>query len=363
MNRLRIFIIVLALIALTIRYVKSFRMQCTFPEGEGLVVNKEWLKNKGDIITPEKYRRAADNTFWVYPEWYLVHSPAEQADYFKEHTSTSLSYTTHIDQFWDSYKVLRNQMEGNFEPNGQYSFMVNIIGVSTTVEYAMKAWYEKVIGRFTDTWSPQTDEDRFNAEYLDDYVSFIRKEPWYKFDYVDRLKRLWTENSLFGANMLRKWDRKYMLTSEILFKAAYAKLMNAGAETMFDPVLFSTVVVVDKLPEDIGPDAELLKLLPDSSAILQLPRYAAFSPAVQYLANQNVNLKEVAGNSTAILISVLTSMDFDLIPENCQVLFTQPVVSKDDLQRIVFVTPVANLTAALSDLKKMKVKLEHIYDF
>ena len=363
MNRLRIFIVVLALIALTIRYVKSFRMQCTFPEGEGIVVNKDWLKNKGDIITPEKYRRAADNTFWVYPEWYLVHSPAEQAAYFKDHTSTSLSYTTHIDQFWDSYKVLRNQMEGNFEPNGEYSFMVNIIGVSTTVEYAMKAWYEKVIGRFTDTWSPQTDEDLFNAQYLSDYVSFIRKEPWYKFDYTDRLKRLWSENSMFGTNMLRKWDRKYMLTSEILFKAAYAKMMAAGAETMFDPVLFCTVVVVDKLPEDIGPDAELLQLLPDSSAVLKLPRYAAFLPAVQHLANQNVNLKEVAGNNSAILISVLTSFGFDALPENCQALFNQPVVSNDDLQRIVFVTPVANLTDVLSELKERKVTLEHIYDF
>lgn len=363
MSRLRILIVVLAFVAACIHYAKQQRMQQTIPEGTGLVIDKEWLQVNDNPITPKKHQRAADNTFWVYPEWYLVHSPAEQADYFKEHTATTLSYVTHHEQFWDGYKVLSEQMEGNFEFNSEYHTMVMVIGVSTSTEYLMKAWYEKVVGRVTDTKTPTTDEDQFNAAYMQSYVDFIRKEPWFNFDYWQELQKLWTETSWFDANMLRKWERKYVLTSEFLFKGAYGKLMKMGSESAFGAALLNTVVVVDQLPKDIGPDASVLEIFPDSSALLSLPRYAAFIPAIQELANQGINVKEVAGNSSAILLSVLTSKETTLEIPNCQNLFTQTITSKEDEQRIVFVTPVPNLCATLRSLKQKGIGVEHIYDF
>jgi hypothetical protein len=363
MNRLRILIVILAFIAICIHYVKQQRMQQTTRAGEGLVINKDWLKVNKNPITPKKDQRAADNTFWVYPEWYLVHSPTEQADYFKEHTATSLSYVTHHEQFWDGYKILSEQMEGNFEFNSEYHTMVMVIGASTSTEYLMKAWYEKVVGRVTDTKTPLTDEDKFNAKYMQSYVDFIRKEPWFNFNYGQELQDLWTETSWFGSNLLRKWERKYLLTSEFLFKGAYGKLMKMGSESVFGASLLNTVVLVDQLPKDIGTTAALIEAFPDSSALISLPRYAAFIPAIQHLANQQVNVKEVAGNNSAILLSVLSSKEtvFDL--PNCQELFTQNISSKEDEQRIVFVTPVPDLCKTLRSLKKQGIGVEHIYDF
>jgi hypothetical protein len=363
MNRLRILIVILAVIAACIHSAKQQRMQGTIPEGTGLVINKAWLKGNDDPITPKKYQRAADNTFWVYPEWYLVHSPAEQAAYFKEHTATTLSYMTHHEQFWDSYKVLAEQMEGNFEFNSEYHTMVMVIGVSTSTEYLMKAWYEKVVGRVTDTKIPVTDEDQFNAAYMQSYVDFIRKEPWFNFDYWQELQNLWTETSWLGANMLRKWERKYVLTSEFLFKGAYGKLMKMGSESAFGESVLNTVVLVDQLPKDIGTRASILEIFSDSSALVSLPRYAAFIPAIQQLANQGINVKEVAGNNSAILLSVLTSKDIILDLPNCQNLFTQTITSKEDEQRTVFVTPVSDLCYTLRRLKEKRIGVEHIYDF
>lgn len=363
MNRLRLFIVVLALIAGCIHYTKEQRMPSTYPEGEGLLIDKAWLKSTEKPIAPAPNRRAADNTFWVYPEWYLVHSPAEQADYFKHHTATTLSYVTHHEQFWDSYSILSEQMEGNFELNSEYQTMVMVIGWSTSIEYLMKAWYEKVIGRMTDTGAPLTEEDQFNAKYMQDYVDFIRKEPWFNFDYWNQLQRLWTSTTWFGANFFRKWERKYVLTSEFLFKAAYGKLMKMGSESVFGEELLTTVVVMDQLPQNLEANTQLIEQLPNGSVIVSLPRYAAFIPAITTLAKQGGQVTEIAGNRSAILVSVLAENDFDFALEHCQVLFRQPITSKENEQRIVFVTPVPQLCNTLNTLTKNKIKVEHIYDF
>lgn len=363
MNRLRILIVVLTFVAACIHYVKQQRMQQTIPEGTGLLIDKEWLKVNDNPITPKKYQRAADNTFWIYPEWYLVHSPAEQADYFKEYTATTLSYVTHHEQFWDSYQILSEQMEGNFEFNSEYHMMVMVIGGSTSMEYLMKAWYEKVVGRVTDTKTPVTAEDQFNAAYMQSYVDFIRKEPWFNFNYWQELQNLWTETSWFGANMLRKWERKYVLTSEFLFKGAYGQLMKMGSESVFGESLLTTVVLVDQLPKYIGTEAQVLEVFSDSSALVRLPRYAAFIPAIQHLADQQVNVTEVAGNNSVILLSILSSKKMRLDLPKCQNLFTQSITSKEDEQRIVFVTPIADLCNTLRSLGQQGIRVEHIYDF
>ena len=44
-------------------------------------------------------------------------------------------------------------------------------------------------------------------------------------------------------------------------------------------------------------------------------------------------------------------------------LFKQPIVSKENEQRIAFVTPVAQLTKTLVALENRGIGVEHIYDF
>ena len=121
--------------------------------------------------------------------------------------------------------------------------------------------------------------------------------------------------------------------------------------------------MVDQLPKDIGTAATVMEVFSDSSALISLPRYAAFIPAIQHLANQGINVKEVAGNNSAILLSVLSSKDATFDVPKCQSLFTQPITSKEDEQRIVFVTPVPDLCTTLRSLNEQGIGVEHIYDF
>lgn len=329
--------------ALIVMYKK--KMETTIAEGEELVIKKEWLTNNKTPITPPKEVRPADQTFLTFPEWYLVFSPEEQANYFKQKTSSSFPYMSHVKQFWESYDIVKKQIKNNFPPNNGYHFMIWVIGVSTTVEYSLKALYESTIGRLTDTGDVVTDEDKFYATFTQDYVNFIKDRPWYEFDFKTRLINLWSNTSFAGKNMLRKLDRKYIFTAEFLVKWGYGKLIGLGTKQVYEEALPTTTVITEK------------------GEILNLPRYDKFNRAITELAKQGERFKEIAGNNSAILLSILVPCSLNEKFENAQIIFTQPVSSDGTMKRIALVTPVADLNKLLIQLDNQQIKIEHVFDY
>ena len=108
--------------------------------------------------------------------------------------------------------------------------MVFVIGTSFTVENALKGLYENTIGRVTE-WTSHgepTPEDRFGARVAQEYVDFIRVDPWYEFSFFRRFQELWRETQFSGPHLLRKWERKLALSLEYLAKAQYAMLITLG---------------------------------------------------------------------------------------------------------------------------------------
>jgi len=365
MRRLRILTCV-ALVLAFITFVIKNRQPVTIVPAQGLLVDKAWLKTNLHPLTPKKDVRPPDQTFLTYPEWFLVFSPAEQADYFKTNTSTTFPYMKHIDQMWKGYDVVYDQLKGNYKFNTGYHVMILVIAGSTTIEYSIKSLYETVIGRVTDPAGGQavTDEDRFNAGYMNSYVNFIEDTPWYEYNFNSQLKSLWTKTSFFGPHFFRKMERKYYLTSELLVKSGYGWLIGLGTKSAYETALLNTAVITDKLPADLNnfPEIKNIKKLPDGTILMDLPRYARFNPSVNKLAQSGIGFKEIAGNNSAIMLTVLTaaklanSADF-------KVLFTQPMQTKPGLNRIALVTTVRRLNATVLSLHKSKVKIEHIYDY
>lgn len=321
------------------------REPTTIANGEGLVIKKEWLKSNKNPLTPKKDERPADQTFLTFPEWYLVFSPEEQANYFKKQTSTSFPFMSHTRQIWESYHIVNNQIKGNFPTNKDYHFMIWVIGTSASIEYSIKAWYETIIGRITDTYTPKTDEDIFNAKFTEDYVTFIKDRPWYEFDFKTRLKNLWTESTFIGDNFFRKMERKYILTSELLVKWGYAKLIGIGTKQVYEEALpITTVVLAD-------------------NTIINLPRYDKFNQAITELSKQGKSFKEIAGNNSAILLTVLMPTNKQINFENTQTVFTQPLSSDTSNQRIALAIPVSRLNGLLKLIDKENIKIEHIFDY
>ncbi|PWU19961.1 MAG: hypothetical protein C5B50_05110 [Verrucomicrobia bacterium] len=367
MTRLKILSYCSAIIA-TLIFFFGHQTRTTVPYGKGLVIKKEWLVNQPSSLTPREDVRPPDQTFLTYPEWFLVFGPAEQAAFFQHDTSTKFPFMTHVRQIWEGYAAVYAQIRGNFKFNTGYHVMIMVIATSSTVEFGCKAVYETLIGRLTDTrgGKPMTDEDRFNAQFAQDYVDFLANAPWYEFDFKSRLARLWTETSLFGPHPLRKLERKYILTTELAVKTVYGWLIGLGTHTAYERPIFTTATIVDHVPDGIAdrlPEVKILKDLPNGAKLIAIPRYAAFSTNACKLASEGVTFKEIAGNTSAILITVLAPRDWAGHSDEFQIIFTQPIPTKPGIERIALATPANLLAKTLQQLLGQKIAIEHIYDF
>jgi len=305
-------------------------------------------------ITPAEHVRTPDQTFLTFPEWYLVHSPAEYAAYLARTDRPSrFPLFSHIGQFWQSYAAVSHEIE-KYPFNGGYHLMVMVIGVSTTVEYSLKGLYERTVGRLAEASksSAPVPEEQFAARFAQSYVDFIRVEPWYKFDFWRQLKSLWADAPFSGPNLLRRWERRFALTSELLVKEGYARLIKLALNRAAtpDPAHYPDYRVLDDQP--VG-----------GAVLATIPRYEGFTTYSRWLAGQGIDFKEVAGNNGEIVVSVLVPDDWNAA--GVRKLFEQPILTQHGRRRVVFATPVGQLGAELRRAQAAggQVQVEHIYDF
>ncbi|SEL87675.1 hypothetical protein SAMN05216359_12125 [Roseateles sp. YR242] len=326
--------------------------------------------------TPPEHQRTPDQTFLTFPEWYLVHSPAEYAAYLGTGAPASrFPLFSHIGQFWQSYGAINGQIQA-WPFNGGYHLMVMVIGVSTTVEYALKGVYERTIGRLAEglrSGAP-VEEERFAARYAQSYVDFIRVDPWYQFDFASQLKMLWRDVPMAGPDLLRKWERRYLLTTELLVKAGYARMIKLGTQTLYDPPKPVTAVVLSRNPApgpacslgDVDgsdhPDYRPLgPIVAKGPQLATIPRYEGFTTYAVWLAAQDIDFLSVAGNQGEIVISELVSPAWAL--QQGRLLFEQPILTRPGQRRVVIAVPIAQLGQELRRAAHARDTVEHVYDF
>jgi len=323
-----------------------------------------------DVLTPVEHRRTADQTFLTFPEWYLVHSPAEYAAFLAtaEHPSAFPLYS-HIGQFWTSYAAVGKEI-GKYPFNGGYHLMVMVIGTSTTLEYVLKGTYEHTVGRLAEATKSeaQVPEELFAAGYAQAYVDFIRVEPWYKFDFWSQLKLLWSLDAPFsGPDLTRRWERRFALSTELLVKEGYARLIKLGTQTVYDTPNPTTAVVLSKAPgadTQRYPDLVVLEAgRADGKVVATIPRYEGFTTYARWLASQGEDFEEVAGNKGDILLSEIVPQGWE--PAAGRVLFEQPILTKPGHKRVAFAVPVPRLASMLREAAAHpgEIVLEHVYDF
>lgn len=315
-----------------------------------------------------KDRRGADQTYLTFPEWFLVFSPDEYAGVLQaSQPASSFPFFSHAGQFWGAYRQIIGATRGKYPFNGEYHTMIVVIGVSTTVEYAIKGAYETLVGRLTElTAAPNaTAEDRLATQQARAYVNFIRVRPWYEFDFVTPLKTLWTQTPWWGNDALRKWERRYALTSEWIIKAGYAALIKQATRSTFDAPRATTVVVIEGLPDGIeGKLPELRRLYQGSGqqALVEVPRYQAFTDYATTLSLGGSRFVEIAGNRGLILVSVVAPVA-QPVQADAHVLIRQPILTRPGFERRVLEVPVARLDALLSSQVASGDPVEHVFDY
>jgi len=320
------------------------------------------------VLTPPEHRRGGDQTFLTFPEWFLVYSPDEYAAFVKEHPPSEFPLFGHLRQFWSSYRTVYGATRRDYPLNAEYHVMIAVIGVSTTVEYALRSAYENTLGRASEVTAAYgtTDEDRLAARVAQEYVDFIRDRPWYQFDFVTPLRTLWRDTPAWGAGPLRKWERRYALTSEWLAKAAYARLVGQGSQAAYGAEETTTAVVLDRVPDGIEAELPRLRVLerhPDGRALVTLPRYDDFKDHAAALARRGASFVEIAGNRGPILVTALVPSGWTPPVSGASALFSQPILTRPGRQRVAVTVPVGALAELLRVLEREGHTLEHVYDY
>jgi len=315
------------------------------------------------------YSRPEDDTYLGYPEWYIVWSYQEKADYQRSHLPSGFPYFGAVRQYWQSYCCISRLMRGRYPFNGGEQVMLVVIGTSFSAEYILKGLYEKTIGRLSE-WTSQGQpvaEDEYAYQVARQYADFVHIRPFYEFHFARHVAGLWKQTPLWGAHWLRKWERKSFLTLDYTIEAFYCWLIEKATHASYGYEPADTFAWIDKTNESIFeqlPRMKKVRQVGPEAFIVDIPRYQEFTGIAEALAARNVEFVEIAGNSQ-ITLSVLATSGWKYDGSNARLLFDSPILTEPGRERAVLGCDVSSLSGVLTTLaaEKASVTVEHVYDY
>lgn len=313
------------------------------------------------------YSRPEDDTFLSYPEWYIVWSYQEKADFQQYHLPSAFPYFGAVRQYWGSYCCISRLIAGKYAFNTGEQVMLAVIGSSFSAEYVLKGAYENTIGRLSE-WSSNdepTEEDQFAYKVAREYADFVHIRPFYEFHFARQVKGLWRETHLLGAHWARKWERRLFLTADYTIEAFYCWLIEKMTHLTYGSEPTDTYAWIDNAGQAIldgTPRARLIKQVAPKAFIVDIPRYQEFTDTALTLAEKGVQFVEIAGNSQ-IIISVRAPRPWHYDSSDAQQLFFVPVLSDPKSQRLVMRCDLPSLSPVLNALRSRGLAVEHVYDY
>ncbi|MEG3150765.1 hypothetical protein U1769_12795 [Sphingomonas sp. ZT3P38] len=311
------------------------------------------------ILQPAE-RRPEARTFLTYPEWHIVYS----AESYGRHLTAAqrpsgYAFGGDIGGFWSSYCALNRATVGG--DAGDAKMMIYTIGISYTVEMAVKAAYERLIGRFFEwTGGWHSADDHYAANVQRAYGQFMHETPWYMFPFGKVLRGEW--RTADSENRLRHAERRFALSAEYGVKAGYAKLIGSAAGATMEPAAPKLWFVAK------GPSGAIQaidpRLKPIRTAggltVVEAPRYAQFTDLLGKLAASPIEVIEISGNDD-ILVTLLATAPPE--PADGTVLISQALADRPGWQRYGVSTKVPKLLALLRTVKARGGTVEHVYDY
>jgi hypothetical protein len=307
------------------------------------------------------YARPEQDTYATYPEWYIVWSYQEKADYQEKHLPSGFPYFAAIRQYWSGYCCTYGMTRSVYPFNVGDHVMLAVIGTSFSGEYLLKAAYEKTIGRLTEWLSSgePAEEDQYAYRTARAYADFVHIRPFYEFSFWKRLQGLWHETKLWGPHPVRKWERKAFLSIDYAAEAFYCWLIEKLTHATYGVEGADTYAWVENAPEH--PRVRRIKQVGPQAYIVAMPRYQEFTTVASQIAGQGAHFIEIAGNGR-IALTVISGREWTLPPTDCSTLFAADIPTNPDRRRIALSCPVTSLHRVLND-RSRDVQIEHIYDY
>ena len=317
-------------------------------------------------IDEQGYRRKENNTFFTFPEWYIVYSFEDFGRFLDRSSESHFNYLGHILGFWRSFCTINRAVPATGESLADVKMMIYVIGVSYSTEYAIKGLYENTIGRVFE-WirgETRTPQDQYARAVLQDYAAFLYTVPWYKYPFREKLDGLMAISAP-TPSPLRTWERDFALGTEYFLKVGYASLIQKALDASNDDEPRDIMFVVATLPPELlakEPRIKPIRTLTPQWQLVQAPRYKALSEILQSLLDQGFGLAEIAGNHD-ILITVIAPDAAKLNIKDTAELFSLELDARPGFRRAGLKARIDRLVDISRDLKSKGAVIEHFYDY
>jgi hypothetical protein len=355
---------VITLVAVTAFVVHCPRTQLLFSP------TPEALRYPAQAAGVANYARPEVDTFYTYPEWYIVWSYQSKADFQRNHLPSGYSYFGDIGQFWQAYCCVYSAARGHYRfPTGDH-IMLAVIGSSFSVEYLLKGLYEETIGRVSE-WTSRHQpvaEDGYAAQVAEGYAAFVHIRPFYEFSFAHALRGLWSNTPFRAAHLVRTVERRAWLTLDYSVEAVYCELIELATHVTYGFEDTTTAAWVDFPASGNTPislpitSVRILSDLGNNQAIVEIPRYQEFTTVALDLIHDGFRFRQIAGNEL-IVISAISPVPWTNNMPTLQLLLAQPLLSSPSNTRNVLLCHVAELHVVVRMLEHQGLKIEHLYDY
>jgi hypothetical protein len=351
-------------------FATVFWLKCAFvkPTGGPLPV----IARQQGIAAPdigEKNRRPVEDSYFSYPEWYIVWSYEERAQYLPKNLPSGFPYFASVGQYWKSYCFICGLTQGRHQFSFGDHLSSFVLGGSFALEYAIRGAYEQTIGRLSEWTSSHelVEEDAYAARVAREYADFVYIRPFYEFHFGYVLKQLWKETPLWGKHPIRKFERKFILSVDYGIEAIYAHAMLFASHVTYGQESDETYTWIENAPETLFrefPRIKNVNQVGPQSFVVSIPRYQEFTDLAVELAKRDVHFGQIAGNDE-IMVTVVVPIGraYDLPADLGRALFTEEFATQFGVERIALECPVRSLHSVLNHLGARGVKIEHIYDY
>jgi hypothetical protein len=303
-------------------------------------------------INEQGYRRKEANTFFTFPEWYIVYSFEDFGHFLDSSSESQFGYLSHILGFWRSFCTINRAVPATDESLGDVKSMIYVIGVSYSAEYAIKGF------------PVRTPQDDYARTVLQDYAAFLYTIPWYKYPFGEKLHGLMAISAPTPSR-IRTWERDFALGAEYFIKIGYAWLIQKALDASSDDEPRDIMFVVATLPPATlakEPRIKQVRALTPEWQLVQTPRYKDLTEIVQGLLDQGLPIAEIAGNHE-ILITVIAPKSATLDVKDTTELFSLDLDAKPGFRRAGLRARIDRLVDINGALKARGASIEHFYDY
>jgi hypothetical protein len=314
------------------------------------------------IITDAAYRRAEANSYLTYPEWHIVYAYEGLAETLRSSDEHAFDYASAVAGFWNAYCALNEAAQDHGGADAATRQTIYVIGVSFTIEMALKAAYEETAGRlFASLRGPdKTPQDQVVEAQAAEYAAFLHQTPWYKYPFDAAREKLWAAPLIPGA---RGWERRLGIGAEWWTKAAYAGVID-GAVAATGEAQLEIRSVIGGLSAPAARAIPDLKVVGSSGdrLIIETPRYARFTEILREVSAKGGIVIEIAGNDDVLISAVDAAPSPSTLPEGASLLASIPRDGFGD-RRVLLGVKVPVLSRVIASMRRGPLRLEHVYDY